>query len=293
MSLFFCSFLEEFQINSTNFLSGKTTISDHVATLISETLHIQVLTFSIDDFYLSHKDQLNLSLSHPGNKLLEYRGLPGTHDINLCHSTFNALISSNQTLNQIKIPRYDKSWHNGRGDRVPFSQWTTVIPPVDLIIFEGWLLGFKPLSQSKLYAAYTLSKSFIKKHSFEHLQMINKFLADYEQKWYCFLDAFAHIDVKDISYVYDWRLQQEHSMKEKGMDGMSDGQVHDFVDRYMPAYELYLEGLRHGCFFCGRESCEQHLGRHLRLLLNQERDIVWEGIVGIERNSKSLSFNIK
>ena len=46
-----------------------------------------------------------------------------------------------RTLKQgesMRVPRYDKSAHGGRGDRLPESQWPTVTGPIDLVIIEGW-----------------------------------------------------------------------------------------------------------------------------------------------------------
>lgn len=44
------------------------------------------------------------------------------------------------------VPQYDKSLHSGRGDRAPFGRWLTTTGPVDVVILEGWMLGFTPLS---------------------------------------------------------------------------------------------------------------------------------------------------
>ena len=71
---------------------------------------------------------------------------------------------------------------------------------------------------------------------------------------------------RDLRNVYRWRLQQEHAMwKVKGA-GMSDDAVRAFVRGYMPAYELYLEGLREGFFGSGS-------GRHVRVVMGRERGV--------------------
>lgn len=44
--------------------------------------------------------------------------------------------------------RYDKSQHEGRGDRAAESKWQMVKGPVDVVLFEGWMLGFRPLSDA-------------------------------------------------------------------------------------------------------------------------------------------------
>ena len=46
---------------------------------------------------------------------------------------------------QVAVPRYDKAAHGGRGTRAPEHTWPTVKGPLDLILFEGWMLGFSPV----------------------------------------------------------------------------------------------------------------------------------------------------
>ena len=42
----------------------------------------------------------------------------------------------------VEIPRYDKSAYNGKGDRAKQSEWMKMKGPLDLVIVEGWMLGF-------------------------------------------------------------------------------------------------------------------------------------------------------
>ncbi|KAG9301164.1 hypothetical protein G9A89_012547 [Geosiphon pyriformis] len=289
---------------------GKTTLCNYVAQTLSTQFHLNVITFSMDDFYLTYNAQRSLSLENPDNKLLEYRGLPGTHDIRLGAKVFEDLFRLHSDQNHsAQIPHYNKSLKNGRGDRSPKFQWTKIQKPVDIIIFEGWSLGFRSLPIVVLETIYKNaqqnSSSHLPSHKFEHLVAINRYLAKYETDWYPFLDTFIHMDPLDINYVYEWRLQQEHTMRAKGLEGMTDEQVKDFVDRYMPAYELYLPGLRDGCFFVrSGDYCQESLnmapavgsvvvqvevekeqliqgfkkveGKYLKIVLNQEREVVAE-----------------
>lgn len=43
----------------------------------------------------------------------------------------------------IPFPRYDKSKFQGRGDRADQSTWPQVEAPLDIVLFEGWMLGFR------------------------------------------------------------------------------------------------------------------------------------------------------
>lgn len=75
-----------------------------------------------------------------------------------------------------------------------------------------------------------------------HIQKINCDLRRYEQIWGLF-DLFVCIKTENINNVYRWRLQQEHTLIKKKGSGMTDMEVETFVDRYMPVYYLYYDGL--------------------------------------------------
>lgn len=72
------------------------------------------------------------------------RGNAGTHDLQLGTDTLKALKSCTSKDSQVAVPRYDKSQNGGRGDRADPSTWPNVQGPLDVILFEGWMLGFKP-----------------------------------------------------------------------------------------------------------------------------------------------------
>lgn len=103
--------------------------------------------FSIDDLYLPHDQQEELAKSQPSNPLVQHRGQPSTHDVKLGKETFAAIASRKS---DIKVPSYDKSAFNGAGDRRSESEWETCNrkgePPVEVVIFEGWCVGFRSLS---------------------------------------------------------------------------------------------------------------------------------------------------
>lgn len=84
--------------------------------------------------------------AHPENPLLQVRGQAGTHDIRLAHQTLEQLKSATSESSEVGLVRYDKSSHEGRGDRAPDSKRQQVKGKVDVVLFEGWMLGFKPLT---------------------------------------------------------------------------------------------------------------------------------------------------
>ncbi|XLR13718.1 hypothetical protein S83_041656, partial [Arachis hypogaea] len=74
-----------------------------------------------------------------------FRENAGSHDLPLSVETLIALSKLTREGMKIKPPRYDKSAFNGRGDRADPSTWPEVEGPLTVVLFEGWMLGFKPL----------------------------------------------------------------------------------------------------------------------------------------------------
>ncbi|CAN8240560.1 unnamed protein product [Cochlearia groenlandica] len=209
---------------------GKTTLVFALDYLFRTTKK-KSATISIDDFYLTAQGQAELRETNPGNALLEYRGNAGSHDLPFSIETLEALTKLTKDGMKMKVPRYDKSAYSGRGDRGDTSTWAEVEGPLKVILFEGWMLGFKPLP------------SHIVKAVDPQLEIVNKNLEAYYNAWDKYIDAWVIIKIKDPSYVYRWRLQAEIAMRQAGKAGMSDDEVNDFVSRYLPAYKAYLPTL--------------------------------------------------
>ncbi|KAI8080739.1 P-loop containing nucleoside triphosphate hydrolase protein [Gilbertella persicaria] len=255
--------------------SGKTTLCDTLTHLLKETYHLNAINFSLDDFYLTHQEQLKLSQTYPDNPLYQQRGQAGSHDLELlCKTLYNVI----HTNDKVAIPVYDKSMFGGAGDR---SSYKYPQGPFDIVLFEGWMLGFKSLPEHVL-------SNF--KVNLDHVRVMNKALRSYEQQVYPFLDIFIHLSPQHISQVYEWRLQQEQHMKTtRGVDGLSDDAVRLFVDTYMPAYEMYLPRLNQVGFYgkglygepiepyegmFRQDKGYSQPGRHLKVILDQGRRVV-------------------
>jgi len=224
--------------------------------LESEPHNLSTAILSIDDFYLPHSAQQALAASHPQNPLVQHRGQPSTHDISLLKSTFNSL----KTRHPVALPCYDKSAFAGQGDRTPETTWTRVNGPdqrsIDIIIFEGWCVGFRSLSAVQLESKWSAAVGANMKPAYagrlgklelESVTLVNEALRQYDEVT-DMLDAFVLIDAEDTQYVYAWRLEQEAALRRERGSGMTDEQVVSFVNGYYPAYELYTEALRRGIF---------------------------------------------
>lgn len=251
---------------------GKTTITAFLRELFAR--HGQsCAVVSIDDFYRTRAAQRALAEAHPDNPLLQYRGNPGTHDIDLALDTLHRLCGgggggdndADDDVNSVAVPRYDKAAFDGLGDRAPREHWPRVRKPVDVVLLEGWCLGFRPLADAARLRAVD-----------PNLLPVNEYLRDDFARLYDgggTLDAFIVIGLEGepleraTQIVYEWRVEAERELRRRahGGGGMSDEQVRIFVDRFMPAYRAYLRELYDG------ESVVGDRRNELRLRINAAR----------------------
>lgn len=281
--------------------SGKSTWAAAITNALNEQPNLNARTLSLDDLYLDHPQLVALRDSNPGNALLRTRGQPGTHDEVLAQQFFQSLErqaeAGDQTESEkgqvILWPAFDKSLIDGEGGRVPVSKWE-VIPhdqPLQVLVFEGWCLGFQPLSSDAVEGKWraarlakgssniedtnqAISTQTLGDHQLEHLLLINDNLARYCRSFMGpqMFDAFIHLDTKDLHTVYDWRLGQEAALWKSKGSGMTDEQVIAFVRGYMPAYELYLSRLSAGDLFSDiGDGGKRKI--HFRVLLDKQRGV--------------------
>ncbi|KAH9036128.1 P-loop containing nucleoside triphosphate hydrolase protein [Lactarius pseudohatsudake] len=237
--------------------SGKTFLTEHVKRSLSsaDERHpaLRVATLSIDDLYLPHTQLKTVASSNPENALLRGRGQPGTHDIALGLSLLLSLKDINRSPTaHLRIPRFDKSLFGGEGDRLPESEWTPIHGPLDVVLLEGWCVGFYPQSRQYIERRINqiplgLEQTFdVSAYTLEHILDVNQRLAEYA-KWWDLFDVFVQIAPPIESpyvHIYKWRLEQEHAMKATtDGKGMTDEQVKKFVDRYIPGYHFFEAGV--------------------------------------------------
>ena len=210
--------------------AGKTT---RVGRLLEElpTQGLRAAAVSIDDFYLTRAEQVALAAAHPGHPYLEHRGYPGTHDIALGVRTLEALRSQGGGAGATHVPVYDKSAHGGRGDRLPESAWRRVEAPLDVVVVEGWMLGFTPVDPSTLED--------------QQLREPNQALAAYHA-WYDLIDRWVVFRADDPTCVIDWRVEAEERMKASGKPGLSRADIEDYIRRFLPAYRTWANGTAAG-----------------------------------------------
>ncbi len=222
---------------------GKSTLTKVLTNSLNE-FGIRTVTISIDDFYHTRKKQISIANKYKNNPYLKDRGYPGTHDIALGESLLNALM--HQKKSKVRIPLYDKSKYQGKGDRVLDTEWKETKTPIDLILFEGWMLGFESLANKKLG---------------KHLNTINKLLKDY-QSWHDLIDKFIYLVPSKNNHVINWRVEAEEKMKASGKTGMSTEEIKKYISNFLPAYDLYLPKIK---------NLKPDHDRHMKFIIKKDR----------------------
>ncbi|KAI9062382.1 P-loop containing nucleoside triphosphate hydrolase protein [Trametes sanguinea] len=265
--------------------SGKTYLTSILRDVLQSPPHnLSVAVFSLDDLYLPHEGLVGLAASYPENALLRGRGQPGTHDVPLGTEVLNKLKHINDAPGaEVELPSFDKSAFDGEGDRA--SRGAIVRSPVHVVLFEGWCVGFYPISRDKVERRYAqpvkgLGHDFLQRNGYrlEDILDVNERLKSYVSWWDLF-DAFIQIKPPDehpYTYIYQWRLQQEHNMKARnGGKGMSDEQVEKFVDRYIPGYVFFGDGVLAGYEQApGERTLPPWSGHGLQIEIGRTREVV-------------------
>jgi D-glycerate 3-kinase len=208
--------------------TGKTTTSSIIKIILERYFKLKVFKISIDDFYKTRKERLDLSKKvHP---MLVTRGVPGTHDVQMMLNFFKKAKSKN--FKKIDLPNFNKAID----DRFPKKNWYTIKVKPDVIIFEGWCVGAKS-EQNK-----TLKKSInsMEKANDQKLiwrKYVNQQLKTKYKQLYSQLNCMIYLKAKNFNLLQKWRLKQEHKLwlktkKSSSHKIMNKGDVLSFMQTY-------------------------------------------------------------
>ncbi|MBS0193999.1 MAG: kinase [Proteobacteria bacterium] len=176
--------------------SGKSTLAAQVVRLAKQR-GLRAVALSLDDFYLGRRERLALGRRiHP---LLATRGPPGSHDLSLACGTLDALRQGRATA----LPRFDKLADR----RLPPSRWTKAIKPVDLVLFEGWLLKVPPEAPAALHAPLNALEREADPTGYWR-GWCNGALRAYAPLWER-IDRLLFLHGPGFAVVPEWRWQQE------------------------------------------------------------------------------------
>ncbi|MDX1977877.1 MAG: diguanylate cyclase [Pseudanabaenaceae cyanobacterium bins.68] len=191
--------------------SGKSTLAASLKQLITY-LGCSCLAFSLDDLYKTFADRQVLQAQFPQ---LKWRGVPGTHDLDLGVQVFEQLRRGQPA----QIPRFDKSTWGGLGDRAGYE----VVTAADIVIFEGWCVGMNALPRAILanHSEFTLTCGIA--------------LVEYQRLWR-YLDRLLVLDAPN----YVWSLAWRQGAEVQASQGLSDLEVADLVAYFWQALPPYL-----------------------------------------------------
>lgn len=168
---------------------------------------------------------------------------------------------------------------------MPEEKWEVVNKEgerrVGVVIFEGWCVGFRAWSDDTLRKMWENAVRRKEEGNydgrlghvrFEDVRAVNEALREYDALTDQ-LDALIHIDAQNIHYVYEWRQEQERTLRATKGTGMTEEQVNHFVDGYYPSYELFTETLRNGAFRKEGVPESEWKGKQLRLVVDKNRRV--------------------
>ena len=184
--------------------AGKSTITQIIKLILEIKYNLNVVYFSIDDFYKTSSERIKLSKTI--HLLFKTRGVPGTHDTSLIKKTFLDLTKKN--FKPLTIPCFDKS----RDDRFPKKKWQKIKRQPQIIVFEGWCLGAKP--QEKKYLKKSIN--ILEKQNDANLKWrskVNYELKNDYKKIFKKIDRLIFLKVPSFECVYKWRLLQEKKLQ--------------------------------------------------------------------------------
>ena len=208
--------------------TGKTTISSIIKIILQKYFKKKVFKISIDDFYKTRKERINLSKKiHP---MLMTRGVPGTHDIKMMLDFFKK--AKNKKFKKLKLPNFNKAID----DRFPKKNWNNINEQPDIIIFEGWCVGARPeINKTLKKSINSLEKTSDQNLIWRH--HVNQQLKTKYKKLYSQLNCMIYLKAKNFSLLQKWRLKQEKKLwlKTKNKSShkiMSKGDVINFMQTY-------------------------------------------------------------
>ncbi len=204
--------------------SGKSTMSKILKIIFEINYNLNVVNFSIDDFYKTANERKKMSYSV--HHLFNTRGVPGTHDTKMLKRSIKDLLKNN--FRQIKIPKFDKALD----DRANKKLWQKIKKKPNIIIFEGWCVGAEPQKFSKLLSHQnTLEKNEDRKLTWR--KKVNNELKTNYKNIFKLIDKKIYLKVPSFKYVLKWRILQERKIRSKlKKKTMTNNEIKRFIMFY-------------------------------------------------------------
>jgi len=211
--------------------TGKSTLADVLSIALGLNNGLKVAVLSIDDLYLTKQERKALSAEvHP---LLQTRGVPGTHDVELGLSILEKVESGGE----FELPVFDKSVDDRAESGVHLNG------RFDVLILEGWCVGAKPQHEDALVAPMNdLEKNEVADG--EWRRFVNGSLSGGYQELFSKLDKLVMLKAPSFECVYEWRGEQERKLRDVRGDAegvMSEVELERFIMHYERLTNWMLE----------------------------------------------------
>jgi D-glycerate 3-kinase len=159
-----------------------------------------VAGLSLDDVYLTRAERT--ALAARVSPLLQTRGPPGTHDLDLLAETIAALRGAGEDT-QTPLPVFDKL----ADDRAPREDWRRFTGRAAAIVIEGWMMGALPDEAAPDAPPLNAVEASDTDRAWRRYQEA-ALAGAYADLWDR-ADGFCHLAAPDFACVAGWRLQQE------------------------------------------------------------------------------------
>lgn len=212
--------------------TGKTTLTLILSQILNQ-MGRKTCRLSLDDLYKTCAERQRLQHIDPR---FRWRGPPGTHDVTLGLRVLHQL---RHATHPVALPRFDKSAWNGAGDRTE-PEWVT---GAEIVLFEGWFVGVRPIAPTVFDTA---PPPIVTAADRAFAREINQRLLEYLSLWDQ-LDRLILLHPTDYRLSQQWRQQAERQMVASGKSGMTDREIHEFVEYFWQALhpDLFISPLIH------------------------------------------------
>ncbi len=212
--------------------SGKSTTAARLRQRLESAGHPTVV-LSLDDFYLTRAGRISLGRDvHP---LLETRGVPGTHDLDLALATIDALLAGHE----VALPVFDKT----RDDRALPRAWPHSPARVSIVILEGWCVAARPMPEEHLATPVNRLEQE-EDGGGEWRRHVNAALSGPYRELFGRLDYRVLLLAPGFEHVHAWRLEQEERLDRvpgSALPSMDAAAVARFIAHYERVTRWILE----------------------------------------------------
>lgn len=211
---------------------GKTVLTTLIK-LFLRSIGYKVTGFSLDNFYKSNDERLEMAKTYEGNPFYQIpRGLPGTHD----YEKLFDVLKKTKNGEPFEIPDFDKSLYNGRGDIT--GNVTQVHEQQDFVILEGWFVNmpyvepseFQSIMKQNEYVSNVFEELDPK---YEHFGVVMDYIKQYQKVWALF-DNKTFMLGKKIEWVQEWRTKQEEKLIATKGSGMTGEEFNRYLKPHIP-----------------------------------------------------------